>query len=74
MTRSDEEWSHVLDVNLTGTFRCLRAQLRAMKKGGSIVNVSSTVGMLGLPLDAPYCVSKHGVSCKHRKRDLTFQH
>ena len=62
MTKSDEEWQHVLDVNLSGMFRCMRAELSSMNDGGSVVNVSSVVGTIGLPLDAPYCVSKHGVS------------
>ena len=62
MLKSDEEWDFVINTNLTGMFRCLRSQLASMNEDGSVVNVTSTVGMLGLPQDAPYCVSKHGVS------------
>ena len=61
MEKSDEEWNYVLDTNLNGTFRCLRAQLNNIKDGGAIVNVTSVAGMTGCPFDAPYGVSKHGV-------------
>ncbi|KAL5435507.1 Cytochrome P450 monooxygenase orf9 [Paraphaeosphaeria minitans] len=60
-SKSEEEWDDVIDINLTGMFRCLRAELAAMTRGGSVVNLTSTVGMQGLPFAAPYCVSKHGV-------------
>ncbi|KAK4690422.1 hypothetical protein P7C71_g6364, partial [Lecanoromycetidae sp. Uapishka_2] len=60
--KTDEEWNSILDTNLSGTFRCLRAQLRSIKPNGSIVNLASTAGLMGCPYDAPYGVSKHGVS------------
>ncbi|KAL5384419.1 hypothetical protein PMIN04_010603 [Paraphaeosphaeria minitans] len=60
-SKSEEEWDDVIDINLTGMFRCLRAELAAMTRGGSVVNLTSTVGMQGLPFAAPYCVSKHGI-------------
>lgn len=59
--QTDEEWDFVLSVNLTGMFKCLRAQLSNMNNDGSAVNISSAAGFKGLPFDAPYCVSKHGV-------------
>lgn len=59
--QSDADWDHVLDTNLGGTFRCLRAQLTAMTGPGSIVNLTSTAGMQGLPYDAAYCASKHAI-------------
>ncbi|MFI5316203.1 MAG: SDR family NAD(P)-dependent oxidoreductase [Myxococcota bacterium] len=56
------EFLRVLDTNLTGAFRCLRAEARAMQAtGGSIVNVSSIAGALTHPWMAPYCVSKAGL-------------
>ena len=60
---SDEQWANVLDVNLTGVFRCLRAQIRAMsgRSGGSIVNISSAAALRSTPGLAPYTVSKTGV-------------
>ena len=60
---STSEFSRVIDTNLTGAFRCLRAEARAMMEGGggSIVNVSSIAGALTHPWMAPYCVSKAGL-------------
>jgi NAD(P)-dependent dehydrogenase (short-subunit alcohol dehydrogenase family) len=56
------EFQRVLDTNLTGVFRCLRAEARAMQaSGGSIVNLSSIAGALTHPWMAPYCVSKAGL-------------
>lgn len=34
---TDENWNFVMDVNSTGVFNCMRAQLRVMKDGASIV-------------------------------------
>jgi NAD(P)-dependent dehydrogenase (short-subunit alcohol dehydrogenase family) len=58
------EFERVLATNLTGAFRCLRAEARAMLAsgvGGSIVNVSSIAGALTHPWMSPYCVSKAGL-------------
>jgi len=43
----DEEWDRIIAVNLTGTMYCLRAELRKIVDGGSIVNVSSIHGLKG---------------------------
>lgn len=52
----------MLNINLTGTMNCMRAQLKYLTKpGGSIVNVSSTSGLRGLPGNAAYAASKFGV-------------
>jgi NAD(P)-dependent dehydrogenase (short-subunit alcohol dehydrogenase family) len=61
---SDEDWEHVLDVNLTGTYRCCRAfGLRMLAAGrGSIVNIASIAGpVTALPGRAPYAASKAGI-------------
>lgn len=55
-----EEWQRVIDVNLTGTFLCLREELRRMS-AGSIVNVSSGAGLRGFANLPHYVASKHGV-------------
>jgi NAD(P)-dependent dehydrogenase (short-subunit alcohol dehydrogenase family) len=57
------EFERVLATNLTGAFRCVRAEARAMidSGGGSIVNVSSIAGALTHPWMSPYCVSKAGL-------------
>jgi 3-oxoacyl-[acyl-carrier protein] reductase len=58
-----EEWSQVLDVNLTGTFHCTQAALRPMLKqrAGRIVNITSVVGLAGNPGQANYAASKAGI-------------
>jgi NAD(P)-dependent dehydrogenase (short-subunit alcohol dehydrogenase family) len=58
---SNEDWDAVLGINLTGLMYCNRAQLRVMKKGASIVNCASVVGLMGQPNLCAYSVSKHGV-------------
>ncbi|KAI1655511.1 hypothetical protein F4813DRAFT_367250 [Daldinia decipiens] len=58
---SYENWSRVIDVNLTGMFNCLKFQLRAIADGGSIVNMSSASGIRGTPILPAYAASKHGV-------------
>ena len=59
---NDEQWDQVLGINLTGMFKCLRAELRSMKDGGSVVNMTSASWLHGVPLSAHYTASKHGVS------------
>ncbi len=58
------EWRRVLDINLTGTFLCLRAAARRMiaaGRPGAIVNVSSINESWPLNGFGPYCASKAGV-------------
>lgn len=43
----DDEWDKIIAVNLTGAMYCLRAELRNIVNGGSIVNVSSIHGIKG---------------------------
>lgn len=59
----EEDFSDVLAVNLTGSFHCIKAVTRAMMKqgSGSIINVSSVVGLIGNPGQANYCASKAGL-------------
>jgi 3-oxoacyl-[acyl-carrier protein] reductase len=60
----DEEWSRVLDVTLTGTFRCTRAVLRQMIAqggGGSVVNNASVLGWRAQQGQAHYAAAKAGV-------------
>lgn len=55
------EWRRILSVNLDGAFLTLRAALRAMNDGGSIVAVSSAAGLKAEPGIAAYAASKAGV-------------
>jgi len=58
-----EDFQRVLDTNLTGAFRCVRAEARAMREhGGSIVNISSIAGALTHRWMSAYCVSKAGLN------------
>jgi 3-oxoacyl-[acyl-carrier protein] reductase len=61
---TDEQWSKVLDVTLTGTFRCTRAALRqliAQGGGGAVVNNASVLGWRAQPGQAHYAAAKAGV-------------
>lgn len=60
---SFEDWSQIIDVNLTGTFLSNRAVLPAMleAKRGDIINLSSTSGKQGRAFDGPYSASKAGI-------------
>ncbi|MCZ7526926.1 MAG: SDR family oxidoreductase [Acidimicrobiia bacterium] len=60
---TDEEWSVVLDVTLTGTFRCTRAALRHMipNRSGVVVNNSSVLGWRAQAGQAHYAAAKAGV-------------
>jgi len=61
--QSPENFELVMRVNATGTFLAMRSLLPIMceAKGGAVVNISSTAGVLGLPGMAPYVASKHAV-------------
>ena len=59
----DDDWRTVLETNLSGTFYTCRAVARGMMKrrGGSIVNISSVVGVHGNPGQTNYSASKAGI-------------
>ena len=58
-----EEWTRVLQVNLTGVFLCMRHELARMQAqgAGAIVNMSSGAGLVGVPGLAHYSAAKHGI-------------
>ena len=70
---TDEQWSRVLDVTLTGTFRCTRAALQQFRRqcgwprsaqppsGGAIVNNASVIGWRAQAGQAHYAAAKAGV-------------
>ncbi|KIY01670.1 uncharacterized protein Z520_01807 [Fonsecaea multimorphosa CBS 102226] len=58
---TDAHWNHILGINLTGLFYCLRAELRVMRRGASVVNVASVGGLAGRESFGAYSASKHGV-------------
>lgn len=63
MKMSDEDIDQVIDVNLKGALRWCRAVVRPMMKArsGSIVNVSSIVGLVGSPGQSNYAGAKAGI-------------
>jgi 3-oxoacyl-[acyl-carrier protein] reductase len=59
----EADWRRTIDLNLTGAFLGCQAAARVMlpKGAGSIINIGSILGQLGLPKRAAYCASKHGL-------------
>lgn len=61
---TEDEWDRVLNINLRGTFLCLKYEARAMLDcghGGAIVNIGSVNSFLGFPTGSAYVTSKHGL-------------
>lgn len=61
---SDDQWQTLLDVNLTGVWRTMKAAAPHMidaGNGGSIITISSVSGIKSLPGQAHYSAAKHGV-------------
>jgi SDR family mycofactocin-dependent oxidoreductase len=61
---SEDQWDTVIEVNLSGTWRTIRAAVPAMIEagnGGSIVIVSSSAGLKATPGNGHYSASKHGL-------------
>ncbi|MEU1318657.1 MULTISPECIES: SDR family oxidoreductase [Streptomyces] len=60
---AEDEWALMIDVDLTGAWRVMRTVARAMsaRRSGSIVNVSSTAGLVGYRHFAGYVAAKHGL-------------
>jgi 3-oxoacyl-[acyl-carrier protein] reductase len=63
MRMKAEEWSDVIDTNLTSMFRVCKACLKGMTKArkGRIINISSVVGASGNAGQTNYCASKAGI-------------
>ncbi|MFA5027467.1 MAG: SDR family oxidoreductase [Candidatus Methylomirabilota bacterium] len=61
---TDAQWTAMLDTNLRGTFFCCQIFGREMlaRKQGKIINISSNVSQLTMPLRGVYAVTKAGVS------------
>jgi NAD(P)-dependent dehydrogenase (short-subunit alcohol dehydrogenase family) len=63
---TDEQWSNVVGVNLTGAFLCAREAIRLMKtqqpRGGRIINNGSISAHSPRPNSAPYTATKHALT------------
>jgi NAD(P)-dependent dehydrogenase (short-subunit alcohol dehydrogenase family) len=59
----DEEWLHVIKVNLFGAYLCIKAILPLIqtKGAGSIINIASTAAKDPKPFNTSYSASKHGL-------------
>jgi NAD(P)-dependent dehydrogenase (short-subunit alcohol dehydrogenase family) len=57
------DWLRVIEINLTGTFYCMQAEIAYMVEhsGGAIVNMASTAGLMAHAGRAAYAASKHGI-------------
>ncbi len=72
---SYEEWSRVMEVNVTGVFLCAQAFLRRLVKDGkpgAIVNLASTLGVTAAPNRPAYVASKHAVVGLTKELGLEF--
>jgi (+)-trans-carveol dehydrogenase len=58
---SDATWQDMIDINLTGVFKTIRAALPHLTAGSSIVITSSIAGFKGLANNTHYTAAKHGV-------------
>jgi NAD(P)-dependent dehydrogenase (short-subunit alcohol dehydrogenase family) len=58
-----DEWDRILNINLRGTFVCMKHELAQMLKqgGGVVINTSSGAGIRGVPGGSAYVASKHGI-------------
>lgn len=73
-TLSLAEWNKAIGVNLTGAFLMCKFAVPEMRRagGGSIINIASQLGHLGVPLRAPYCTTKAALI--HFTRILAMDH
>jgi (+)-trans-carveol dehydrogenase len=61
---SEDTWDEMIDINLSGVWRTVRASIghvRAGGNGGSVIITSSAAGMRGIPNAAHYAAAKHGL-------------
>ncbi|HEY3203336.1 MAG TPA: SDR family NAD(P)-dependent oxidoreductase [Thermoanaerobaculia bacterium] len=57
----DAGWDAIIATNLTAVFRVTREASPFLPEGGRVINLSSVLGRFGVPGQAAYCASKHGV-------------
>jgi len=60
---TEEDFMRILQVDLVGVWRCMRAEIRHMRaqRHGAIVNTSSMLGAAAMPDNGAYVAAKHGV-------------
>lgn len=72
----DAEWQRMIDVNLTGTFHCIKHEVAAMLQtgGGAIVNTCSVGGLVHVPGTSEYTAAKHGVAGLTKAAAVDYGH
>lgn len=70
---NEEAWDQTLDVNLKGTFFCIRSGISALRESrGNIINIASDAGLIGAKDLVVYCASKGGIVNMTRAMALEF--
>ncbi len=71
---TESDWDSVMNVNAKGVFFCTKHVIPYMKKNrsGSIVNISSVAGLVGVENLLPYCASKGAVRLMTKADAMTF--
>jgi NAD(P)-dependent dehydrogenase (short-subunit alcohol dehydrogenase family) len=59
----EKDFLEIIDVDLVGVWRCMRAEVRQMRRQGFgvIVNTSSMLGSAAMPANGPYVAAKHAI-------------
>ena len=70
------DWQRMIDINLTGTFYCIKHEVEAMLKsgGGAIVNTCSVAGLVNVPTTGEYTAAKHGVAGLTKASAVDYGH
>lgn len=59
---SDDLWDQIIGTNLFGTYYLSKAFYRSINdQTGSVINIASVLGLIGVPDQTAYCAAKHGV-------------
>ena len=71
---TEEDWDRIINTNLKSIFLGCKAAIPAMRKsgGGSIVNIASVAGLMGMPEHFVYCAAKAGAI--HLTKSLALDH
>ena len=72
---SEDDWTKMIDIKLSGAWRGLKYQVRQMlaqDDGGAIVNMAGSWGLVGFPQYASYCAAAHGVMGLTRSSALEY--